>query len=465
MRRQIHLFAIAAILMSSCGVLKNYERPMNIRTEGIYGELQCGDSSGLGDLPWRKIFCTPQLQTLIEKALKQNTDIRNTDLQLQQVEYALKATKLAFIPGFYFTPQGTISKMYDSHNRMQYEMMTSGNSKSYSLPLSLGWQNVNFLQLRNAKKGAEVNKLQMQNARQAVQAQLVSSVAQLYYNLCMLDEQLELMQQTRENWGTYLDMQRKLMEAGMSNTAAVASIEATYFSINTSIVTIENNIHIMQNGLSTLLGESVQRYDRTTLNSFQAPAVIETGLPIRMLQRRPDVRAAELTLASAFYDVNKAKAAFWPTISLSATGQYTNSLGANIINPGMMIGAAIASLTQPIFANGRIRAQYKISKAQLEIESNNFQQTIIAAGNEVNTALVKLKGAEQKRAFLEKQIEALQQALEANISLYANSSANYLNVITAQNSLLSAKMEYISNRMDAIQATIGLYQALGGGID
>ncbi len=465
MIKNIFTFAIAALVFTGCGVLKSYERPAEIKTGGIYGDAQSGDSLGLGDMPWRQLFTDPQLQSLIEKALAQNTNMKNADLQLQQVQYALKASKLAFVPSIYFTPQGTVSKMYDPYDRSTYSAMTQGNNKSYSLPVTLGWQSANFLQLRNAKKGAEISRDQMLNMKQAVQAQLVASVAQLYYTLCMLDEQKMLMQQTQQNWATYLDMQRKLMAAGQANKAAVASIEATYHSITSSVVTLDYNIRIMQNSLSTLLGESAQTYSRSSLNSFQAPAVVETGLPINILKRRPDVRAAELTLANAFYDANQAKAAFWPSLSLTATGQFTNSAGSAVINPGMMIGAAVASLTQPIFANGRIRAQYKISKAQLEIETNNFQQAVIAAGNEVNTALLELNNAQENKELLSQQVKALQDALDATTLLFANSPANYLNVITAQNSLISAQLNYISNRMEAVQATIGLYQALGGGTE
>jgi len=463
--RKILTITLATVLMSSCGVLKNYERPAEIKTDGIYGDAQSGDSLGLGDLKWRELFTDPTLQTLIEKALAQNTNIVNTDLQLQEVEYALKASKLAFAPSIYFNPSGTVSKLYDPYKRDNYSAMTSGNSKSYAFPATMGWQNVNFLQLRNQKKGAEVNREQLRNAKQAVQAALVANVAMMYYNLAMLDEQHTMITQTQANWAQYLDMQRKLMDAGQANTAAVSSIEATYYSISTSVITIENNIKILENNLSTLLGESAHEIARGTLNDFKAPDLLTTGVPIRLLNRRPDVRAAELTLASAFYDVNAAKAAFWPSLSLTATGQYTNSLGGAIINPGMMIGAAVASLTQPIFANGRLRAQYKISQAEMEIASNNFQQTVIAAGNEVNTAMVELNGAEAKKEMYSKQVTALETALDATQKLYAYSAVNYLNVINAQNSLISAQMDYISNRMDAISATIELYEALGGGTE
>ena len=245
----------------------------------------------------------------------------------------------------------------------------------------------------------------------------------------------------------------------------MASIEATYYSISTSIISIENNIHSLEVSLATLLGQTVSHTDRSSLSSFQAPAVINTGLPISILDRRPDVRDAELQLAAAFYDKNVALSAFFPQLTLSASGQFTNSLGAAVLNPGVLIGAAVASLAQPLFANGRIRAQYKVSKAELEIATNNFKQTVIAAGNEVNYAMDDILVARDMGVFIDKQVDALTVALDATKKLYANSNTNYLNVITAHNSLLNAQMNQIANRMAAISATIDLYQALGGGAE
>ena len=188
-------------------------------------------------------------------------------------------------------------------------------------------------------------------------------------------------------------------------------------------------------------------------------------MPITILDRRPDVRDAEHKLAAAFYDKNIALSNFFPQLTISATGQFTNSAGAGIINPGVLIANAVASLAQPIFANGRIRAQYKVSKAELEIATNDFQQAIIAAGNEVNMAMDDIYVAREKQELIDKQVEALGKALDATEKLYASSGTNYLNVITAQNSLLSAQMSQIANRMETINATIDLYQALGGGAE
>ena len=451
---------LAVALMSSCTLYKNYERPADIITDGIYGDMQTAGDNSLGDLKWRDIFTDPKLQTLIERGLQQNSNMKNAELRIKEADYALQCAKLAYIPSIYFKPSGTISRVWDPYDRNNYSA-----SKSYSLPVSMSWQIGSIGSLRNNKKKAEVTSNQLRNAKQAIQAQLVASIASMYYHLSMLDEQLILTQQTEQNWGKYLQMQKQLMDAGQSNMAAVASIEATYYSISTSVISIKDNIHSIENTLATLLGETSSHLDRGTLADFRAPAVASTGMPITILDRRPDVRDAEYKLAAAFYDKNIALSNFFPQLNISASGQFTNSMGAAVLNPGVLIGNAVATLAQPLFENGRIRAQYKISKAELEIATNDFQQAIIAAGNEVNAAMTNIYAARNKQEFIDKQVESLSRALDATEKLYANSGTNYLNVITAQNSLLSAQMSQISNRMETIKGTIDLYQALGGGAE
>lgn len=456
-----HLFILSfLLLLGSCTLYKNYERPDGIITDGIYGDMQTAGDNSLGDLKWRDIFTDPTLQALIERGLRQNSNMKNAELRIKEADYALKCAKLAYIPSFYFKPSGTISKTWDPYDRNTYL-----TSKTYSLPISMSWQIGSIGSLRNSKKKAEVTREQLRNAKQAIQAQVVAGIASMYYNLAMLDEQLILTKQTEENWGKYLEMQKQLMEAGQGNMAAVASIEATYYSISTSVISIDDNIHAITNALCTLIGETSSHIERSSLASFRTPAVCSTGMPITILDRRPDVRDAEYKLAAAFYDKNIALSGFFPQINISATGQFTNTAGAGIINPGVLVANAVASMAQPIFENGRIRAQYKVSKAELEAATNDFQQAIISAGNEVNLAMDDIHVAREKQVFIDKQVEALTRALDATEKLYRSSGTNYLNVITAQNSLLSAQMSQIANRMDAIDATIDLYQALGGGAE
>ncbi len=458
--KKIIILSLTALTLMGCGVTKSYHREKvahPIETENLYGDAQSGDSLGLGDLKWRELFTDPTLQALIEKVLAQNTDMKNADLAIQQVEHALKATKLAFAPSIALSAQGSVSKLWDPYDRMDV-----ANTKPYTIAMTMGWQQVNFLQLRNAKKGAEVTRDQALAAKQAVQSALISNTAIMYYTLAQLDEQLVLIGQTKANWAEYLKMQKLLMEAGQANTAAVASVEATYWSICQSEVTIKDNIRIIENQLSSLLGESAASIQRTSLRSFVKPAIVETGAPLSILARRPDVRIAELTLASAFYQVNEAKSAFYPSLTLSATGAFTNGTEATI-NPGAFIGQALASLAQPIFMNGRLTANLKISKAQMEIAANDFTNAVVSAGNEVNTAMLKVRSAEELRVMIDNQVAAQQTAYDATRKLFADSPANYLNVITAHNNLIQAQMTQIGNRMECISATVELYLALGGG--
>ena len=316
---------------------------------------------------------------------------------------------------------------------------------------------------RNQLKGAQVSLEQIKTARQAVQAGLVANVAKLYYTICQLDEQIVFMQQTVDNWKTYWEMQKRLMEAGQANIAAVSSVEATYWSMVGTLDELVDDRTITQTALCTLLGEPSHFIEHTTLASFQAPALITTGAPVLILSRRPDVKQAELKLAEAFYDKQEAGAAFYPSLSLSASGSFTNSTGLGIVNPGVMIGEAVASLMQPIFQGGALRARYKIAKADIEIAKNDFVQSVIEAGNEVNTAMLEVRCAEEHRIYYGHEADANQIAYDATRRLYENSSLNYLNVITAHNALIQSRMAQIGNRMDAVEATIELYLALGGG--
>ena len=469
MKKTLYNVIVCALLgsaMTSCAVFKNYHREKvvgEVQTDGIYGDAQSGDSLGLGDLSWRELFTDPTLQTLIEKALAQNTDVRNTDLQIQEVQYALKASKMAFIPSITFSANGSITKAYDPYNRAEYRNTFTDNTKIYGASLTMGWQDVNFFALRNELKKAKVSLEQIRNARQAVTAGLVANVAKLYYTICELDEQIVLMEQTVANWKTYWEMQKKLMEAGQANIAAVSSIEATYWSMVGTLDEFYDNRTITQTALCTLLGEPSHAIEHTTLASFQAPALITTGAPVSILSRRPDVREAELKLASAFYGKQIAGSAFYPSLTLNASGSFTNGFGASVINPGIMIGEAVAALAQPVFQNGKLRAQYKISKNELEIAKNNFVQSVVAAGNEVNTAMLEVRCAEEHRIYYGHEADANQIAYDATRRLYENSSLNYLNVITAHNALIQSRMAQITNRMDAVEATVELYLALGGG--
>ncbi|MCR4921244.1 MAG: efflux transporter outer membrane subunit [Bacteroidaceae bacterium] len=464
---RLFIIFCTSALLGSCGIYKNYERPAEISAVGIYGDAQSGGEQGLGDLQWRQIFTDPTLQSLIEKVLAQNSNMRQADLRIQEMQNNLKAARLAFFPSLAFAPSGTISGIVDPYDRDKYKaVMGGGANKTYSFPLSMNWQIDAFGTLRNTKKNREVAVEQMKSVRQAVQTSLIANVANLYYTLAMLDQQHAIAEETTEKWSKTLEMTRHLMDAGMTNKSAVASTEANYWAIRTSTLELELSIRKIENALSTLLGETPHTISRGKLADFQLPAACTTGFPIGVLSRRPDVKQAELTLASAFYNKNIAKAAFYPALNITANGQYANSItGAGIVNPGGIIMAAVASLTQPIFQNGRIRAAYKNSQAEMDIAAIGFQQTLIEAGAEVNNAMADLNTDLAERELYENQVRSYTEAVDANEKLFRESSNNYLNVLTAQSGLLNAQMSQASTDFSIIADVVTLYQALGGGAE
>lgn len=454
MKKIVFTLATTALL-SSCGIYSSYERPADIKTDGLYGATvtESADSAGLAALPWRSLFTDPTLQSLIEKGLQNNTDMRTAALGIEEAEASLKAAKLSFFPSFALAPQG-------GFNSVDWAKA----SKTYTIPLSASWQVDIFGSLRNAKKRAQVQLESSKAYKQAVQTQLIATIANYYYTLAMLDEQLNVSKATADIWQENIKTYKALMNVGQTTSAAVAQAEGNYYNVCAQIVDLEQQITEVENSFSTLLGETVSSIQRQSINDWKAPQSITVGIPSYALANRPDVKNAELALASAFYNTNAARSAFYPALNLTGTLGWTNDLGV-IVNPGKWIWQAVGSLTQPIFQNGKLRANLKISKAQQEEAKLAFQQTLLNAGAEVNTAMAKIQNNTEKEKLNDKQIASMEQAVKSTQLLMQNSSTNYLEVLTAQQSLLSAQLSKISTQFAKIQGTIELYQALGGGAE
>ena len=296
-----------------------------------------------------------------------------------------------------------------------------------------------------------------------MRTQLIAGIANVYYTLLMLDEQLAISQQTEEAWKETVASTRALMDAGLANEAATSQMEAAYYNVQTSILDLKEQINQVENSLALLLAETPRRYERGKLADQQLPEDVAVGVPMQMLSNRPDVRAAERSLEQAFYATNQARAAFYPSIVLSGSAGWTNSAGSMIVNPGKFLASAVGSLTQPLFNKGQIMAQYRIAKAQQEEASLSFQQALLNAGSEVNDALVACQTSKAKTLLFEKQIQSLEKALESTSLLMEHGTTTYLEVLTARQSLLSAQLSQTANRFTEIQSVINLYQALGGG--
>lgn len=453
MRKEILIITVAAFTLNSCGIYTKY-KPSTQVPEDLYGEeVALSDSAdNLGNLGWREVFTDPHLRELIEQGLQNNTDLQSAQWRVEEAEATLMSAKLAFLPSFALAPQGTVSS-FDGGKATQ----------AYSVPVTASWELDIFGRMRNAKRQARALLEQSHDYRQAVQTQLVSGIANVYYTLLMLDEQLAISERTQQSWKETVDATRALMNAGLANEAAVSQMEATYYSISTSILDLKEQINQTENSLSLLLAESPRSVGRGKLEGQALPDHLAVGIPMQMLSNRPDVRRAEHSLESAFYATNQARSAFYPSVVLSGSAGWTNSAGSMIVNPGKFLATAIGSLTQPLFNRGANIAQLKIAKAQQEEAELSFRQALLNAGSEVNDALVKYQTARDKAGLFEKQIASLEKAYESTSLTMQYGNTTYLEVLTAQQSLLNAQLTQVANRFTEIQGVINLYQALGGG--
>ena len=446
------LIVCLAAAMTSCGIYKNYQRP-DVVTDGLYGTAETADSTTLGDISWQEMFTDPQLQALIDLALTNNTDLQSAQWRVKEAEATLKSARLAYLPSFNFAPQGTISS-FDN----------GAASKTYSIPVTASWQIDIFGGLTNAKRKAKALYAQSKEYEQAVKTQLISGVANLYYTLLMLDSQYEVTKETAAKWEESVRTMREMKAAGMTNEAGVAQYEGSYYGIVASLNDIEYSIRETENSLCSVLGEVPHEIVRGRLDEQQLPDNLAVGVPVQMLSNRPDIRQAEYSLMQSFYATNAARSALYPSITLSGSAGWTNNAGV-ITNPGKLLLSAAGSLLQPIFNANANRANLKIAKAQQEESKLAFQQALLNAGAEVNNALTQCQTARAKTDLRIKQIEAMERAVESTELLMQHSSTTYLEVLTAQQSLLSAQLSQIADQFDEIQGVVNLYQALGGGRD
>ena len=448
--KKLIISSLAACLLAGCGIYKPYSRP-EVETDGLYREIPTEDTVTIASLSWRELFTDEHLQTLIEKGLEQNTDLHIARLRVEEAEAVLKNARLSYLPSVSLSPEGGINR---------YDGVTA---KTYNLGASASWEIDIFGKVTNAKRGAWAALNGSWAYQQAVQTQLVATIANSYYMLLMLDRQLAINNSTLVTWEKSIKVLEALKQSGKSNDAAVLQARANRMALESSILSLRQNIHETENALSTLLAMPAQAIERGTLDRQRFPEELSVGMPLQLLANRPDVKQAENTLAQAFYATNAARAAFYPSITLSGTLGWTNNGGGAILNPGKWLLGAIGTMTQPLFNKGINLANLKIAKAQQEEATLLFRQSLLDAGKEVNDALTGWQTARQRVKIDNNQIALLQEAVRKNEILMRHSPMTYLEVLTAQQSLLAAELTEAQDRFDEIQSVILLYHALGGG--
>lgn len=431
------------MLLSSCGIYNKYSRPEGITGEGLYGAgvVENQDSATLATLSYRQLFQDPLLQDLIDTALCRNADLKSLEQVVRQAQAGYKASKLAFVPGFTLAPKGG------------YNISETSQGWGYVLPVAMDWEIDIFGKLLNQKRKAGAALKMTEDARDAAQTQIVATVASLYFQLLMLDEQLLLTDSTAQKWRETVRVMSLMKEAGMMNEVSVSQTEATCYAIEAGVLDLKKAIRNTENALCLILRQAPQPIVRGTLGGQQFPEELQVGVSAQLLQFRPDVRQAERNLEQYFYGVQYARSMFYPSIKIDASAAFA----------GAFIPSLVGSLVQPLFAHGGIKANLEIAKAQYEQALLQFEQKMLEAGADVNNALLQCETARERHAVHVLQQESLARAMEQTEALMTNGSTTYLEVIYAQQSLLDAQTATLQDWLDEAQGIVRLYQSLGGG--
>lgn len=453
-KTNIILCLTATLLLTACASLKEKYKPVDSVPANLFGETQSlsgfDSKTSAANLSWKEFFTDHNLQALIAEGLENNLNLNDAQLKIQEAETSLASTKLQYFPTVSLSPQAG------------YTRFDGEDLKTYNVPLTVNWEPSLFSRIKNKKLQAEAYRNQASDAEIAMRSQLVGNIAKAYYQLLVLDRELEIMKSTVELWNKSLDTQRALAQYGKAYSTSVNQMEASLLGVKAQVVDVELQISEVENTICLLLSKTPQHIVRSAWHHIDLPAGLGTGVALTLISNRADVRSAERVIEAAFYGVKQAKAAFYPTLTLSGTIGWTNN-SLTYVNPGQILLDALGSLTQPIFMQGRLKAQLKLSELQQAEAKNAYMQTLLQAGNEVNQALTLYQKSLEKDAIYKQQVAVLEQAYAGTHELMNHGKTNYIEVLTAQESLLNAQLSEAINLYNCTQGAIALYIALGGG--
>lgn len=451
MKNKIICLAFVGLLLTSCRAYQKYQ-PVQTVNDSLYGsEIIDSDTTTMASIHWKELFNDCHLQALIDSALVNNTEYQVAQYRTEQALASLGAAKMAYFPSLNIGVDGNISR---------YDGLTT---KTYNAGLNASWEVDIFGRLTAAKRGAMARAVSADEQAQAVRTQLIATVANSYYSLLMLDRQIEIARSTLDNWTETIRVMELLKNAGMANEAGILQSKANKTGLQADIVAMEKSRKEIENALCALIARSPGTIARGNIDDVRFTDSLTTGLPVQLLSNRPDVRAAEMELARTHYAVGESRASFYPSLTLGGTIGFTNN-GGIVVNPGQWLLNAVGQIVQPIFNRGQLRANYKIADADRKIALLEFNQSLINAGKEVNDALTDISSAKERLTLVESQIKLLSEAVEKTELLMRHSPTNYLEVLTAQQALLSSQQTEVQCHFDEIAGIISLYHALGGGV-
>lgn len=451
---RVAVVGLGLTMLSSCHIYNKFDMPDDNALAQEYAQA-CEaevDSATFGNLQWQQVFTDPVLADLINQALENNANLDNARLNVEMAQAQLQGARLSYLPSVALAPNGAGTSYAQS-----------ALTWTYQLPVAVSWEIDIFGKLLNGNRSAKAAVRQSKAYEQAVRSQVIAGVANCYYAIASLEKQLAVSRQTAENWRQSVEVMKNLKLAGRTNEAGVVQSNANYYSILASITDLEVALHEANNTMSLLLNVMPQQWNISADATLQAPAMMREAIPMRELAARPDIRAAEQSVAMAYYATNQARSAFYPSINISANGGFTNLLGSVITNPGELFLQLAGQLTAPIFARGSNLARFKAARAQQEQAMNNFETALLSASAEVSNAMTIYNKSNEKLQLLDVQVQNLEKSVEYTQDLLSYGTASYLEVLNAQTSLLAAQMSQISCDLTKAQSVINLYQSLGGG--
>ncbi|MFG4003032.1 hypothetical protein B0A67_05510 [Flavobacterium aquidurense] len=457
------LMVVAAALLSACSITKKYERPSTISTDKLYRDQASADSTTIANMPWQTVFKDQKLNALIQKGLDQNLNLKNAIENIVQSRATLRQAKLGYYPTLDFDANATRNKQSKAALNFPPGININTLTTTYKLGLSTSWEADIWGKLSSTKRAALATYLSTDAAKQAVQTQLISDIANNYFLLLSYDKQLEITKSTLESRIKNVEVIKALKEGAIVTGASVVQSEANQHAAEVLIPDLKRNIRETENAINILLGQASGPIERGALGDQVIPEKLAIGLPAQLLENRPDVRQAEFNFRTAFETTNLARTYFYPSLTLTASGGLSTLQLKNFFDQSIFY-SVIGGLTQPIFNQGLNRERLTNAQSRQVQAFNTFQQSLLIAGQEVSNALYAYEMAVAKEDSREKQIEALEKAVDYTQQLLEySSSTNYTDVLTSEQNLLAAQLSGVNDNLQKLQAVVDLYRALGGG--
>lgn len=451
---------LALLSLQSCFVAKDYVRPEDVvQSERFRTDRLPQDSLTMATLSWRELFTDPILQGYIEEGLHNNMDIRIALKQIDIAEAYFRQGKASYYP----TLNGNARATHQEFSQSSQFGADVSSANQFEISSGLSWEADIWGKIRSGKRASQASFLQSVAAHQAVKSRLVANIASIYYQILALDEQIRVTEATIETRSKGLETTMALKDAGNVTEVGVKQTEAQLYTAQAILIDLKAQVRLMENTFSILLGSNPREITRSNLEEQNVDIPLKTGVPSQLLGNRPDVMAAEYDLINAFELTNVARANFYPSLTLNASGGLQSLELDKLFNVNSLFATIVGGLTQPIFNGRKIRTQYEVSQAQQEQSLLQFKYALLNASKEVSDALYSLEAAEEKIEIKGKENDAYNLATDYSRELLDNGFANYLEVLTAEERALSSSLDIIAAKNNRLQAIVNLYEALGGG--